>query len=380
MSPDPVLRRIHACCLAAVPVFLWSEPGAGKTSRIRGYSEALSLHLERWLLSRCEPIDLKPRAYDANGRPVVHDPPEIERLIETSHQAIAAKDGRPFWGVMFCDEANLATRETENAALDRMDAPPKGIAVIAAGNPPTRGQAARSLGAAAANRFCHLDVTVDARAFSRAMVEGWPMDPGHFPAPDAARLATARSKTAMLVSSFIARRPELLSQCPADPVQAGRGWASTRTWDYAVRVYAVAAALDLDVEDKSALLTGLLGAGPATEFLAYCIDADLVDPEAWLAAPTSVTVDKNRIDRVVAALTAVVHAVQSNTTEARWVAAWKIVGHVMASDGMSAAMVGGDMLIAFYRNLAKSPAAVAALTQPHKLLAAHAPRMAALLV
>jgi hypothetical protein len=381
MSPDPTLRRVHACALANVPAYMHGAPGTGKTSRMRLYTRVLTLHLERWLLSRCEPIDLKPRII-SEGRVVVCDPPEIERLMQTAKAAMAAKDGRPFWGVMFMDELNLATRETENAALDRMDAPPEGIVVIAAGNPPTRGQAARSLGAAAANRFCHLFVTADADAFARAQVQGWPDDPGSFPIPDPATLATATGKYRMLVSSFIKRRPELLEVQPDNPVDAGKGWPSTRTWEYAVKVYAVAVSLGYDTEDRKALLAGLLGDGAAVEFLAYCEDADLVDPEAWLADPTSVTPDPNRVDRTVAALTSVVHSVQTKLTEARWTAAWQILAHIITTDanGMAGAMVGGDLLVAMFRDLAKrTPEAIKALTPPHKLMGKYTPRMAALL-
>jgi len=379
MSPDPVLRRAHACAHANVPSCMHGPPGTGKTSRVKLYARALSLHMERWLLSRCEPIDLKPRIIH-EGRVIVGDPPEIERLVMVAKAAHAAKDGRPFWGVMFMDELNLATRETENAALDRMDSPPDGIIVIAAGNPPARGQAARSLGAAAANRFCHLDVVADPTAWASAQIKGWPEEPGAFPTPDPETLDKHTRKTRMLASTFISRRQELLEKCPDNPVEAGKGWPSTRTWEYAVKVHAVAAALNYDVEDRKALLTGLLGDGSATEFLAYCEDADLVDPEAWLAAPTSVTIDENRIDRTVAALTSVVHAVQSKLTEPRWASAWKILGHTIASNGMAAAMVGGDLLVAMYRDLAKrDPAAIKGLTPPHKLMGAHTPRMASLL-
>jgi hypothetical protein len=356
-------------------------PGTGKTARVKLYTKALGLHLERWLLSRCEPIDLKPRIIH-EGRVIVGDPPEIERLEAVARQAMAAKDGRAFWGAMFMDELNLATRETENGALDRMDSPPEGIIVIAAGNPPTRGQAARSLGAATANRFCHLNVVADPVAFARAQIQGWPADTNSFAAPDPDRLTTATGKYRMLVSSFINRRQELLEQCPDNPVDAGKGWPSTRTWDYAVRVYAVAQTLGYDTEDRRALLAGLLGNGAAVEFLAYCEDADLVDPEAWLADPTSVTIDPNRIDRTVAALTSVVHAVQSKLTEERWCASWQVMAHVVNSTtgGIAGALVGCDLLVAMYRALAKdTPEAITPLSPPHKLMGKYTPRMAALL-
>ena len=83
---DPILRRVHACVLARVPVCLWGEPGTGKTERVKSYAKARSLHLERWLLSRCEPIDIRPRIYH-EGRVIVGEAPEVERC-----RAAVAKD------------------------------------------------------------------------------------------------------------------------------------------------------------------------------------------------------------------------------------------------------------------------------------------------
>src|SRR5271166_6431142 len=105
MHSDPIIRRMHACVLSRVPVILWGPPGSGKTARVRQYAAARSLHLERWLLSRCEPIDLKPRIY-FEGKTIACRPPELERAAN----ATAA--------LLFLDELNRAARETEGAALD----------------------------------------------------------------------------------------------------------------------------------------------------------------------------------------------------------------------------------------------------------------------
>ena len=369
MSPNPILRRVHACVLAGVPAFLWGKPGTGKTQRVLALGRATERHVQRWLLSRCEPIDIKPRVYH-EGKVIVCDPPEIDQLVECAR---AAKGG-----IMFMDELNLATRETESAALDKIDAPLDGIAVIAAGNPICRGQAARSLGAPAANRFCHLDVEADAAAWARAQISGWPESPSDFPKPEDDALEAATNKTRMLASSFIQRMPDLLEKCPDDSVQAGRGWPSTRTWEFAVKVRAVAVALGYDVEDQRALLAGCVGEAAAVAFLAFCADADLVDPEAWLKDPTGILPD--RIDRTVAALTAVAYAVQTKLDEPRWIAAWQILGHVETSNQLDAAMVGGDLVVAMYRDLAKrDPTKVKTLTPPAKLMAKYAPKMATLL-
>ena len=352
---DPIIRRIHACVLAGVPVCLWGEPGTGKTARTLQYGRARGLHLERWLLSRCEPIDLKPRIYDG-GKMIVADPPEIDRLKERG-------------GILFLDELNRAARETEGAALDRIDAPPPGVSVIAACNPPSRGQAARALESAAANRFCHLDVQADAIAWANAQVGGWADDDAILTVPDEAALKRATARAATLVSAFIRRRGELLEKAPDNTVHAGKAWPSTRTWEYARKLHAMAMALGYDAEDTRSLIAGCVGDGPAVEFLAYVADADLPDPEELLAKPETFAPSPGRVDRTVAALTAVVGAVDQAFTEPRWTAAWQIIATCVNSDQADAAMTGGDMLMAAYRRFGKRDAkAQTALTNPVKLM------------
>jgi hypothetical protein len=337
VNQDPILRRMHACVLALVPCILWSPPGAGKTARVFSYAKARSKHCERWLLSRCEPIDIKPRIYH-EGRIIVSDPPEIERL-------------RARGGLLFADELNRATREVEGATLDLVDNPPQGVAVIAACNPPSRGQAARALESAAANRFCHLHVEVDAEAWANAQVGGWPNDAGDFTEPDDATLAKATATASALVGAFIRRTGGATLECaPDDPASAGKPWPSARTWDYVKRLHAVALALDLPPDDVLALVSGCVGPGPATQYLAFVADADLPDPEALLAKPDAFVPDPSRVDRTVVAMTAVVGAVDRDFTDARWKAAWELIA-VCAADGqkdVAPAIVAGYMLVAAF--------------------------------
>ena len=357
MHSDPILRRIHACALARVPACLWGPPGSGKTARALSYQRARGLHLERWLLSRCEPIDIKPRIYEG-GRVVVCDPPEIERLTSNGG------------GILFLDELNRASRETEGAALDRIDSPPKNVILLAACNPPSRGQAARSLESAAANRFCHLDVAADAKAWADAQVGGWDEgDGGAFAVPGPDLLARGEARAAAFVSAFIRRMPDRLEKAPDNPVDAGRAWPSTRSWEYARRLHGVAMALGLDSEDTRELVAGCVGAGPSLEYAAYVLDADLPDPEDLLAEPDKYTPPKGRVDRTVAALTAVAGAVDRQFTDPRWKAAWKLLTRCLDADQADAGMVGADLLIATWKRLGrKDAAAQKAITHPQSLM------------
>jgi MoxR-like ATPase len=360
---SPTARQLHACILAGVPALLWGPPGGGKTETVKAVSRMTGRHLERWHLSRCESIDLKPRIVDS-GEVIVCDPPEWKRA--------ATAGAGPKGAVVFFDELNRAMPEVVGAALDRIDSPPPGVAIVAACNPPTRGQAARSLESAASNRFCHLDMALDADAYAAAQVSGWPSDGAELVTPDAKDVDQHVSRVRSLASAFIRNRgKDVLSNEPSDPIKAGRAWPSPRTWDHAIRVYAVARALSYDADDTTALVAGCIGTGLAIEFLAFVADSE-VDPEAILANPKSYVPPSGRVDKVIGAVTMVVGAVAKDLTDDRWKAAFAFVGVVNAVDA-GAAAVAVNMLVAL------APKASNKLTPTHVLLAQHAPKLAKLL-
>lgn len=373
MHSDPIVRRLFACVVSRVPVVMWGPPGTGKTARVFSLQSNLGIHLERWLLSRCEPIDLKPRIYHGD-KIVVARPPELERLADAP-----LSDLLQLRGILFLDEFNRSARETEGAALDIVDNPPSGVAVIAACNPPSRGQATRSLESAAANRFCHLDVEADHNAWATAQVAGWGGDEkGAFDLPSGETLRKAETRARTLVSAFIRRKKDLLEAPPDNPVAAGKAWPSTRTWEAARRLHATAMALGLGPEDLQALIAGCVGDGAAIEYMTFIQDADLPDPEELLADPKSYTPPKGRVDKTVTALTGVAGALESKLDDARWKASWVLVQRCLDADQADAAIVGGDMFLACYnRKTKRSPEETKGLTPPHKLMPN---RMAQLLV
>jgi hypothetical protein len=333
---DPIVRRLHACILAHVPAAIWGAPGGGKTARVLSYAKATDRAIERCLLSRFEPIDVKPRLA-IDGQIKVLTMPEVQRLADAY---LASKR----LGVLFLDEFNRSTREVEGASLDIIDAAPAHVAVVIACNPPSRGQAARSLESAAANRFCHLDVASDSEAYANALINGWPSDGSSLDNPDASTLASETSKALALASAFVRRRPETLSKEPTDPVSAGRAWPSPRSWDHAIRLYAVARSLGYDVEDTMALVGGCVGMGPAVEFLAFVADAE-IDPEVLLSNPSAWKVPVGRVDKTIAAFAMVFAAVSRDLTDARWRAAWALVTVASDASQADAAMFAAQQLV-----------------------------------
>jgi MoxR-like ATPase len=337
LHPDPIVRRVHACVVAGVPVALIGPPGGGKTSRIVAYAAATDRSCERLLLSRCEPIDLKMRAVVGDSVRVF-PMPELARMAD--RWATQSKRS-----LLFLDEFNRSTREVEGAALDVIDSPPEGVAVVVACNPPSRGQVARSLESAAANRFCHLDVTTDASTYAAALLSGWPTDGGSLVDPDETKLARETTASRSIGSAFIRHRGgEVLSREPTDPVTAGRAWPSPRSWDAALRLYAVARVFALDAEDTTALVAGCVGPGPAVEFLAFAADAE-VDPEALLANPAAWVPPVNRVDKTIAALSMVHGALVRDLTDARWRAAWALVSAAVDANQVDAGLFATNLLI-----------------------------------
>lgn len=72
------------------------------------------------------------------------------------------------------------------------------------------------------------------------------------------------------------------------------------------------------------MLTGSVGDGAGLELLSYLEHLDLPDPERVLAHPEAFALPE-RGDRQLAFLIAVVAAVQSDPTRARWEAGWVVL-------------------------------------------------------
>jgi hypothetical protein len=196
------------------------------------------------------------------------------------------------------------------------------IPTVAAANPPEQAADGWDLSAPLANRFCHLDWTVDPRALARGLAGGWeaPVVPA---LPDGweGQMPLTRG----LVSAFITVRPGLACDLPADAARAGRGWPSPRTWDMAARLWAAATAVGASTEAETALITGAVGEGPGVELLMWHMEMDLPDPEEVLADPDSFRLPE-RGDRAYAVLSAVAAAVVAKPTVERWLAGWRVLG------------------------------------------------------
>lgn len=317
VSTDVAGAALALAARAGVPVLLWGSPGTGKTSAVRDLAEALGWPCEVVIASLREPSDFAGLPVVVDGEVRFAPPTWARRLAAVGH------------GLLFLDELTTAPPAVQAAllrvVLERVVgdlALPDDVAVVAAANPPGEAADGWDLAPPLANRFCHVDWDVDPRAWASGLELGFPVPAtAVLPADWTRSLPAARS----LVATFVRARPELALVPPLAAAEAGRAWPSPRTWDMASRLWAAAAAAGVARPVASRLVTGAVGDGAGSEFLAWVDELDLPDPEAVLADPASFELP-DRPDRAHAALGAIAAVVAAHPTPERWAAGWKVLG------------------------------------------------------
>ncbi|MFN2504819.1 MAG: AAA family ATPase [Acidimicrobiales bacterium] len=317
MSQATSVEALGIAVAARVPALLWGAPGTGKTSVVRALADALGWPCETVIAAIREPSDFSGLPVVSAGDVRMAPPRWAQRLAAAGH------------GLLFLDEISTAPPAVQAAllrvVLERVVGDldlPDGVVVVAAANPPEQAADGWDLSAPLANRFCHLDWTVEPASFAQGLAAGWdpPVVPS-LPVGWEERMAYTKG----LISAFITVRPGLACEVPTDAARAGRGWPSPRTWEMAARLWAAAESANASTEATTALITGSVGEGPGVELLMWELEMDLPDPEKVLADPESFEMP-DRGDRAYAVLSAVASAVAANPTVDRWLAGWKVLG------------------------------------------------------
>lgn len=298
---------------------LWGDPGIGKTSVVSQVAKRAELPLTVVLGTLRDQTDFA-------GLPVV-GPDGTTSLAPPSWARMLADKGE---GVLFLDELTCVQPSVQAAmlrvVLEKVVgdlALPSSCWIVAGGNPPESATDGWELAAPVANRFMHLDVEADLAGFEKGMALGWDEAIADMPEPVVPTDADLAAMKAA-ISTFLHNHPALLHQLPREASSAGRAWASPRTWEMASKVLP-----RLRSEHRLVALAGLVGAGPATEFMAWLDTADLPDPQRLLAAPKSFGWSKARLDKVYVALSSVVTYVAMQGDPHLWEKAW----YVMAAAG-----------------------------------------------
>jgi MoxR-like ATPase len=318
-----------------LPLFLWGDPGIGKTHIIKAICRMLGLSLER--LSPGE---------RGEGQFGVVPVPGADGFLHYPAPAWAAKfEANP--GLIFVDEANTAPPGSIQAALLGLvqlrvlgshEFGPR-VRTLAAANEVADAAGGWDLPVALANRFGHLDVekpdatewgisflnrfssidgdTLDATAEEKRVMDAW----------DGAD-AMARG----LVNGFITRKPDMLHKKPARGAKV-KAWASPRSVTYAAHALAGAKIHGLSESETDELMGAFVGDAWVSEFVTWKVNADLPDPAAFLDGKAKFEHSPRRLDRTLAVLGACAALVAPKTAanrKARAGVLWQTIDHVMA--------------------------------------------------
>lgn len=293
-----------ALCIALnANVIIWGPPGAGKTEVLKSIARANNFHLEVVLLSAKEPSEVSGIPYVADGKEKTA-PPEYVRNVM---RAIRKTEDKPAqYSMVFWDEFSTALPSVQAPALttflDRKAGPyqmPMDTRMVAAANPPKIAANGWDLSAPTANRFTHIDWSLDATTIANGFQQGWTP-------PDIPRLPSSKNmepliqNAKILIGAFIRSKPDAVEfdfanyrgNSSADNFKASdNAFPTARSWEMAAKLYAgvksarFADGSPLNDSILALLLEGTVGVAMASEFMAYANALDIPSPIEALNKP-----------------------------------------------------------------------------------------------
>lgn len=279
MRPSIAAEAITKCINVKQPLFLWGQPGVGKSAVTKQVAKHANLELVDLRLSLLDSVDLRGFPHMVSNR--MHFAVPVFLPIDPDST-----------GLLFLDEMNAAPPAVQSAAyqlvLDRRIGEyklPDGWAIIAAGNRETDQGITYTMPAPLANRFTHID-----------------FDPNF----DDWRAWAMQNDIKPEIINFINFRPGLLNDFDPDK----RAFPTPRSWEFVSRITDSSAS----VEVERGLIAGSIGEGAAAELAGFLkIYRNLPNPDAVLMNPKTADVPTDP-----ATLYALCGALSSRASEANF--------------------------------------------------------------
>lgn len=303
-------------CVWGMPLLIWGSPGIGKSARVAAAAKSAGLHMESVFSAGQHPEDF-------TGIPVRNESGGLHRVCALEEVNRLVKMGR---GVLFLDEVSCAPPTVQAALLKVVmnryigdTQLPGGVRIIAAANPAEEAAGGWELEPPLANRFVHLEEPPpNADKWGEWLLNGESLEVTDYETgEDLVRKNwdSEWSRIRGLLYGFARRRSNLLYAIPKEGDKArGRAWPSPRSWEYAGRLAATCGSLGVGLDGQIDMIQAAVGEGPAAEWIAWVQDADLPSPESMLK--NGWEPDPTRLDRTLAAYTAVSTYVTSRTNPA----------------------------------------------------------------
>jgi hypothetical protein len=235
MKASNIAKSLKQLINLKQPVFLWGPPGVGKSQIVAQTAKSQGLDLIDIRVILLDPVDLR-------GLPRISK----DGLSEWCIPSFLPQEGS---GVLFLDELNAAPPLVQAACyqlvLDRRLGDyvlPDGWSVLAAGNREKDRSVTHRMPSALANRFIHIDFTVD--------FDEW-------------LLWATEADIASELTAFLRFRPALLHDF--NPERSGKAFPSPRSWEFASGILKSSTDPVIFYE----LLAGTVGTGAAKEFSGF---------------------------------------------------------------------------------------------------------------
>ena len=351
------MKNIASVAIAlqtGTPVLMWGSPGCGKTASAYSIAEYTRRPIEVLIGSTREPSDFSGlpiprrngnevldamhamtaimRAHQDDSTPVFAYTQSEDYIPDVVQAPLAwAKRLSKVKGILFLDEistcppavAAALLRVVLDKVVGEMPLHPD-TWMLAAANPPEQAAGGWDLPMPLANRFVHINWSVDNDLWCAGMISGWPTPKiPVLPADWQDHLPQARA----MVASYIKTQPTKLLMLPKAESEAGKAWPSPRSWTMAATMLAACKSVGAGIDTQMELIAGCIGNGVGLEFIAWLRDMDLPDPEMLLkdASLLKPVIKEGRGDKIHAALTSLAAVVMQNHTDDRWAAAWDVM-------------------------------------------------------